>query len=364
MSVPKQSLTKLSCASLTLILATAALLGLIFFFKGQAPSPVRANPISVGFIPDVGGIHDQGFNQATYEGLVRAETQLGITGNVYTTTSGSDYAAKLQQCATDGNKLCITVGFSMGEATFSAAEVYTATDFATMDFDFSYLGYPNNLRGIVFSEKEVGYLAGTLAGKMTQSNVVGTVAGFSIPAVVRFATGYQNGAQCANPAAFVITKYTGSFIDPVLGAQEAQAMLARQADVIFGVGGSTGNGALLTATQSGAWGIGVDADQFITLFNSGTVPGSNKLLTSAMKRLDNAAFNTISDVISGTFTSGTLVETLASGGVELAPFHQTDAAVSQAVKDELDTVKQGVIDKTIDIDQPCRIGVYLPFVNR
>lgn len=364
MSEPKRILTKLSGFCLTIILAATALLGLVYFFKWQSPAPARAITISVGLIPDVGGIHDQGFNQATYEGFVRAENELGIIGTVYTSTSGSDYATNLQQCVLDGNQLCITVGFSMGDATLSAAQAYPTTDFVTMDNVFDQGVYPDNLRGILFSEKEVAYLAGALAGKMTQSTVVGVVGGMAVPPVIRFATGYQNGAQCANPAALVIVNYTNSFTDPALGAQEAQKMLARNADVIFGAGGATGNGVVLTATQSGAWGIGVDADQFVTLFMSGTVPGSDKLLTSAMKRLDYAAFNTISDVISGTFTSGTVVETLATNGVGLAPFHQTDAAVSQAVKNYLNTVKQGIINKTIDIDYPCRLSIFLPFVNR
>jgi basic membrane protein A and related proteins len=364
MSRIKRTLATSSRISLTIILAATALLGLVYFFKWQSPAPVRAESISVGLIPDLGGIHDQGFNQATYEGLVRAESELGITGVVYTTTSTSDYETNLKQCVFDGNQLCISVGFSMVDATLTVAKKYTTTNFASMDNDFSYLGaYPDNLRGILFSEKEVAYLAGALAGKMTQSNVVGVVGGMAIPPVVRLATGYQNGAQCANPAALVIVNYTDTFIDPDLGAQLAQKMLARNADVIFGAGGSTGTGAVLTATQSGAWGIGVDADQFVTTYGSGTVAGSDKLLTSAMKRLDNAAFNTISDVISGTFTSGTLVETLATNGVGLAPFHQTDAAVPQAVKDQLALVKQGIIDKTIDVDQTCRSSVYLPFIS-
>ena len=116
--------------------------------------------------------------------------------------------------------------------------------------------------------------------------------------------------------------------------------------------------------DNGAWGIGVDADQFVTTYMSGTVPGSNKLLTSAMKRLDHAAFNTISDVISGTFTSGTLVETLASGGVGLAPYHQTAAAVPQADKDYIKTIEGEIIDQNIDVNQSCRTSIFLPFVNR
>ena len=99
------------------------------------------------------------------------------------------------------------------------------------------------------------------------------------------------------------------------------------ADVIFGVGGNTGNGAILTATQSGAWAIGVDTDQYNTVFESGSVAGSDRLLSSAMKRLDNAVFDTIGDVISGTFTSGTVLYTVAEDGVGLAPFHETDPLI-------------------------------------
>jgi len=125
---------------------------------------------------------------------------------------------------------------------------------------------------------------------MTSSNIVGAVAGAQYPVIERYAEAYRNGAQCANADTNVIITYTGSFTDPDLGAATAQAMIAHGADVIWGVGGDTGNGGVLYATQHEVWGIGVDSDLYLNLFGNGTVDGSDKLLSSAMKRLDNAVY--------------------------------------------------------------------------
>lgn len=158
----------------------------------------------------------------------------------------------------------------------------TTTKFALVDHEFSYP--PANLRGFTFASSEVGYLAGVLAGKMTASNVVGAVAGMSIPPVDLFVTGYRNGVLCSNPyiTASVLITYANTFIDPNLGAQIAQQQIAHRADVIFNIAGPTGNGAILTATQSGQWAIGVDADQYLSVFGNGSVPGSNKLLSTVV----------------------------------------------------------------------------------
>ena len=139
-------------------------------------------------------------------------------------------------------------------------------------------------------------------------------------------------------------------------------MIGQGADVIFAVAGPTGNGAVLTATQSAVWAIGVDTDQYFTLFGNGTVDGSDKLLSSAMKHVDNAVFGTISDVVSGTFTSGTLVYDLVLEGVGLAQFHEADPYVPQSVRDHLDSVEQGIVNGSIDIHNDCRgfYYIYLP----
>lgn len=326
----------------------------------QAQQQALANGHSIGLVPTENGVVDDFFNRLAYQGLMRAVSELGITGTVYTPTTSEDYGAKLGQCAMEGNELCISVGFQLGEATLNAANTYTGTDFAIVDT--TYESYPDNLRGISFHSKEAGYLAGVLAGQMTVSNTIGVVAGMEIPPVVAFAEGYRNGAQCTNSAANVLIEYTGDFGDPQIGAQAAQEMIAQGADAIFGVGGNMGNGAVITATQSGVWGIGVDVDIYTNVFENGALDGSDKVLTSAVKKIDNAVFDTISEVISNTFSAGTILYGLAEDGVGLAPFHEADPFVSQSVRDILDSTRQGIISGTIDIDLDCRVEVYLPLL--
>lgn len=341
--------------ALALTIVAVLMLGL------QAQKQALANGHSIGLVPTEGGVVDDLFNRLSYEGLLRAESELSVVGTVYTPTNNEDYGAKLDQCVTDGNELCISVGFQLGEATLNAANTYTDTDFAIVDI--AYESYPDNLRGISFRSKEAGYLAGVLAGQMTVSNTIGAVAGMEIPSVVVFTEGYRNGAQCVNPDVNVLIEYTGNFGDQEIGAEAAQNMISQGADAIFGVGGNMGNGAVITATQSGVWGIGVDVDIYTTVFDDGALEGSDKLLTSAVKKIDNAVFATISDVISGTFSAGTIMYGLAEDGVGLAPFHEADPFVSQSVRDTLDTTTQAIISGTIDVNYDCRSGgVYLPLL--
>lgn len=320
--------------------------------------------VKIGLIVDGPTLFDGSFNEMAYQGLQRAQTELGIVGTVYTTTSGGPYEPQFAQCAAEGNALCVGVGSPMFGAGIAAANAATTTKFAVVDYEFSYP--PDNLRGITFAEDEVGYLAGMLAGRMTASNVVGAVAGLPVPAVERFVTGYRHGFMCSNPhlTATALITYANTFTDPNLGAQIAQQQIANRADVVFNIAGLTGNGAILTATQSGKWAIGVDADQYVTLFGNGAVPGANKLLSSAMKRVDNAVFSTIADVMSGTFTSGNVVYRLNDNGVGLAPFHGADAAIPQSVKDALEAARLSIIDGAIDVNFNCRYPLYLPLVRR
>lgn len=320
--------------------------------------------VNVGLIVDGPTPFDGSFNEMAYQGLQRAQTQLGIVSTVYTITDSSQYAVRYAQCVSAGNAACIGVGFSMSDASIDAATTATTTKFALVDYEFNYP--PANLRGLTFASDEAGYLAGVLAGKMTTSNVVGAVAGMPIPPVDLFVTGYRNGVLCSNPyiTASVLITYANSFTDPNLGAQIAQAQIANRADVIFNIAGPTGNGAILTATQSGQWAIGVDADQYVSLFGNGSVPSSNKLLSSAMKRVDNAVFSTIADVISGTFTSGHVLYSLKDDGVGLAPFHGAEAAVSQSVRNAIEAARLNIINGALDITDNCRRGLYLPLLRR
>lgn len=319
--------------------------------------------VKVGLIVDGPTPLDGGFNELAYQGLQRAQTELGIVGTVYTTTNGQ-YALQFNQCVIDHNALCVGVGFSLHAAIIDAATTATTTKFALVDNIVNYP--PENLRDITFAEDEAGYLAGVLAGKLTTSNVVGAVAGMSIPPVDRFISGYRHGVLCSNPyiTASVLITYANTFIDPNLGAQIAQQQIAQRADVIFNIAGPTGNGAILTATQSGQWAIGVDADQYLSLFGNGSVAGSNKLLSSAMKRVDHAVFNTVADVISGTFTAGDVRYGLNNDGVGLAPFHGADGAVSPSVRNAIETARLNIINGTLDVTDNCRKVLYLPLIRK
>lgn len=316
--------------------------------------------IKVGLILTEGGISDLSFNWMANEGLERAETDLGVVGTVYIPSDAGDYTARIQQCVTDENSLCITVGFGFLDATYNAAMNNPSVNFAIVDATWE--TYPNNLRGISFDSAQAGYLAGTLAGLMTESNIIGGVGGMEIPPVIAFMEPYSYGASCINSEAGVMITYIDSFIDQTLASQVAQDQMDLGADVIFAAAGPAGNGALLTATQAETWAIGVDVDQWLTVFGSGSVEGSDYLLTSAMKRVDNAVYDTIEDHYSDNFTSGTVIYDLAADGVGLADFYEADASIPQFVKDQLELVKQDILDGKIDVWQPCYKSIFLPLI--
>jgi len=365
---------------LSSILALALTAGMVALARGQqaayefnsgldtatsTSNTARLYDVAVGLVVDgvyydTGSNFPEGYNWLSYQGLLRAENELGVVGTVYTPTNSTDYEVKLQECVDDGNDLCISVGFLMADATANVAAVNPDTYFSLVDW--FYESYQDNVRGMWFAYDEMGYIAGTLAGLMTHSDVVGDIGGWPVPTVVDLVEGYRNGAQCANPEVDVLAQYISDWLDPELGATVAQEMIDQGTDVVFATAGPTGVGAVLTTTQSGVWGMGVDTDWYISVFDNGAVDGSDKLLSSAMKRMDNAVFDTISDVVSGTFTSGTVLYNLEVEGVGLAPFHEVDPDVSQSVRDALNNVEQGIINGTIDVNDSCRDYIYLPMI--
>lgn len=346
------------------VLRIVAILVIAFPVTGSAYA--QSTTHKVGLIAEPGSLFDNAFNLMAIQGLEWAEAELGISTLLYYPDDQSEYGAVLQQCADDGNELCIAVSFTFGVSLANAARDNPDTEWAIIDYSYpdcwdgaeegtdcgSFTEIPN-VQGLKFNEKEVGYLAGVLAGRMTTSDNIGAVGGMDIPPVAAFIEGYRNGAQCVNPEVNVLTTYTGTFDDPDLGANTAQDMIAQGADIIFGVAGRTGNGAILFSAQNGQWAIGVDSDQYLTVFGEGSVDGADRLLSSAMKHVDNAVYQTIEDYVNGEFTSGTVIYDLAADGVGLAPFHETESSIPQEVKDELNAVKQGIIDGNINIDTPC-----------
>lgn len=301
--------------------------------------------IKVGLVTDVGKVNDGTFNQYAYEGLKKAETDLGIQTAYIETQAQTDYEKNMEQFASQNFDMIIGVGFLMGDALKANAAKHPNIKYAIVDF--AYDPTIPNVRGLVFSEDQAGYLAGVLAASMSKSNNVAVVGGQEIPPVQKYVMGYENGAKSIKSDITVQKVYIDSFTDRARGAEAAKNFISQGADVIFGAGGQTGSGGIQAAAQQGVWVIGVDQDEYVTTFQNGAAPGSDKILSSAMKRVDNAVYTAIKDAAGGTFQGGTAVNDAKSQGVGLAPFHNADKDIPQAVKDKLNQTLAGLADGSI-----------------
>ena len=144
----------------------------------------------------------------------------------------------------------------------------------------------------MFQEDQVGFLAGVVAAGISKSGTVCTVSGMEIPPVVRYVVGYQNGAKWVNPSVKALNVYIPSFTDPAKGKEAGQTMIGQGCDVVFGVGGNTGNGGLLAAKEKSLMAIGVDVDQYLTYPEV-----KDALVTSAMKNVDVAVYEYLKSVV-------------------------------------------------------------------
>ena len=307
----------------------------------QAPDGFRVNMVT-----DIGKVDDGTFNQFAYEGMTGAAECFGIEDtSVIETASEADYDANLSTSAGENPDVLITVGFLLGTDTMAAAEENPNINY--IGIDQWHPEYPSNYVGVLFNEHEGGFIAGALAASLSESGVVGVVAGREdVPPVVKFVNGYEAGAKYINPDIQVLSVYNESFTDPAKGASDAQQFIGDGADVIFGAGGPTGSGGIKAAAEAGAWGIGVDQDEYYTTFNGGTAPGSEYLASSAVKRVDLSAFRNIAATIQGTFSGGPFVLTAENLGITYAPFH--DAAVSPEAAANVERVRAGLADGSID----------------
>ncbi len=287
--------------------------------------------LSVAVVLDEAGDDDNAFNEFTLKGAKEASEELGLEFDYIVS---SDYQTDIERYATDGYDLIITVGFLMTEATANVATVNPDTHFAIVDVDYpSYDDLPN-VTSLTFAEQEGGYLAGVLAGCMTETNVVASVSGMEIPPVVRFVTGFQEGAKSVNPDIVTLNEYVPDFNDPETGLAIGETFIAQEADVIFGVGGNTGNAGLKAAHEAGVMGIGVDVDQYYSLPDI-----SASLISSAMKNVDVAAGQAVQDFVSGNLKSGIREATVANGGIGLAPYHDWEDKISEKCRHKVETAQ-------------------------
>jgi basic membrane protein A and related proteins len=305
--------------------------------------------ISVGMVSDTGGLDDRGFNEFSINGFERAQEELGVDGRVYTSESADDYLPNLTAAVDDGHDLVIAIGFLIQPSVAEVAADATDTNFAGVDQFFgeepdcggenqAVCGLPNIL-GLQFPSEEAGYLAGIVAAMMTKTKTVSTVGGISIPPVNNWIAGFRQAVKDTDPDVKLLNAYSQDFVDQAKCKEIALDQIAQGSDVIFQVAGLCGLGALDGACQEGAMAIGVDADQSFA---------GDCMLTSALKPLDLAVFETIKSAQEGTFEGGTNrffgIEEFPDAEL-LAPYSD---AVPQEVQDAVEAAKQKLISGEID----------------
>ena len=284
---------------------------------GGDDSPATDGALKVGLLTDQGQLNDRGFNELAYRGLQQAERELDIEGRVVQAATAADYIPNMTALIRQDFDLIIGVGFAHGDAVTKVARRFPERKFVIIDVDQTTLeGKPENVVGLLFREEQVGYLAGYAAAlaekRRPGADVVSSVGGMKEPPVDRFIAGYQAGAQAASPEVKVLNGYSQDWEDVARCKELALNHIARGAGVIFQVAGGCGLGALDAAKEKGVWGIGVDADQFFL---------GEHILTSALKRVDEAVFTTIESVKDGTWQGGrNLTFGLGQKGVGLGTF--------------------------------------------
>lgn len=293
--------------------------------------------IKVGMVTDTGGVNDASFNQSSWEGLQRAAADLGIKVDYLESKTDADYKSNLETFIDEEYDLIISVGFQLADATRAAAEANPDQKFAIID-DAS-IDLPN-VTCLMFKQAQASYLVGYVAGLTTESNTVGFVLGMGTPVMHEFGYGYSAGVLDANPDATILQQNANAFDAPAKGKSAVVSMVSNGADIVFHAAGGTGNGVIEGCKENKIWAIGVDKDQ--------SADGPETVLTSAMKRVDNASYEAAKAVCEGTLQSGVITYDLAAGGVDIAP---TTTNLSDDVLKAVEDVKAKIISGEIVVPE-------------
>ncbi|MBE1297300.1 MAG: BMP family ABC transporter substrate-binding protein [Rhodobacteraceae bacterium] len=276
---------------------------------------------------DLGGKFDKSFNEAAFNGAKRWAEETGNSFREIDLQSEAQREQALRRFAEAGSNPIVMAGFAFADALGQVAADYPDTKFTIIDM---VVDQPN-VRSVVFNEHEGSYLVGMMAAEASKSGTVGFIGGMDIPLIRKFACGYAQGVMAANPDAKVIANMTGTtpaaWNDPVKGSELTKAQISQGADVVYAAAGGTGVGVLQTAADEDILSIGVDSNQ------NHLHPG--KVLTSMMKRVDNAVYEAFSD--GPDMETGFSVMGLANGGVGYALDDNNAPLVSaemQAMVDE------------------------------
>jgi basic membrane protein A len=305
--------------------------------------------LRVGLVLEPLGVEDP-YGRGAFLGLERAVSELGLRGRVLTPAPKEGHVPSLSLLARQRYDLVVGTGSFATRAVDAVAVRFPETRFAIVDAPHEDLEHrPANVQALVFREQEAAYLAGFLAALMLElqpgGDTISAVGGQPVPSVQRLLAGYRAGAAAAKPAVEVITVFTGDFLDPTKGRSAAMGQIAKGSKVVFQAAGACGLGALEAAREEGVWAIGVDVDQ------SSLGP---HVLTSAVKRLDVAVFETIRRLAVGTLVTGsTSVFSLADGGVGLGAI---SSRVPPSILSRLEEVHADIVAGRVQIDPADQIA--------
>lgn len=314
-----------------------------------APAGEVIEGFKAGMVTDVGGVDDRSFNETTWNGLQQASEDLGIDVMVLESQAQTDYATNLSQLIEQNYNLIVTVGFLLGEDTQAFALENPDTLFAIVDFDYE--DPPENLKGVVFATDEAAFLAGYAAAAMTQTGVVGMFGGLEIPTVTIFMDGfaagvaYYNEQNDANVVALGRDLFTGNFESTDDGRRIGEDLIAEGADIIMPVAGPVGLGTAAAAVDNeGVKIVGVDTDWCISAPEFCPV-----MLTSVVKKMDVAVYDITVAAATGAAEnwSERYLGTLENDGVDIAPFHEYEDEIPEGLQDELDQIRQMIINGDI-----------------
>ncbi len=306
--------------------------------------------ISVGMVTDVGGIDDRSFNETAWNGLLRAEEELGVEVSFLESQQQTDYATNITQYLDQETDLIVTVGFLLGDDTLTFATENPETAFAIIDF--TYEEVPENIRPLLFSVEEPSFMAGYLAAGMTETGTVATYGGLEIPPVTVFMDAYAGGVAYYNEVnatdveVIGLDLFAGNFESTDDGRRLGEDLISSGADIIFPVAGPVGLGTVAAVQENpGTLMIGVDTDLAVS-----APEFSDVVLTSVLKRMDNAVFQTSESVLNGEFAGGeNYIGTLENGGVGLAGYGEFEDEVPAELQAEVEEIEAQIIAGELDI---------------
>ena len=298
--------------------------------EAETEEDIDGTGFKIGMVTDVGGVNDGSFNQSAWEGLQRAAENFGCEVKYIESKGDADFVPNIESFLDEDYDLIICTGYVMADAVRDAAELNPDQKFAIVD-DASNADL-DNVTCMMFEQEQASYLVGLAAGYTTESNIVGFVTGAANETMNSFGYGYCAGVLDANPDATILQYNANSFGDASAGKTAVNTMVTKGADVVFHAAGGTGLGVIDGCKENGIWAIGVDSDQ------SPLAPET--ILTSALKRVDNACYDATKKAILGTLEGGVATYDLAAGGVDIAP---TTDNLSKDVLEKIEDAKKDII---------------------